>query len=57
MNYPLIKTEHKESQQFDSNHFASSLTQDMSIYAEICHNNDAIFDNYFPMDYIDENVG
>ena len=50
MNYPLIKVEDKELQQFESNPFASSFTQDISIYAENCNYNDTIFDNYFAMD-------
>ena len=33
MNYPLIKVENKEILQFESNPFASSFTQEVSIYA------------------------
>ena len=57
MNYPLIKVQQKELQQFDSNPFASSFTQEVSTYAENCYNNDTIFDDYFAMDDINENIG
>ena len=54
MNYPLIKIELKELQQFESNQFASSFTQEVSRYGE---NNDSIFDDYFATNEINENVG
>ena len=57
MNYPLIKVEHKELQHFESNPLASSFTQEVSTYAENFNNNDTIFDEYFAMDEIYENVG
>ena len=57
MYYPLIKIEDKELQQFGSNPFASSSTQEMSTYAENCNNNDTIFEEYFTLDDINENVG
>ena len=57
MNYPLIKVEYKELQQFESNPFASSFTQEVSTYVENCSNNDTIFQEYFTMDVINENVG
>ena len=52
MNYPLIKVEDKELQQFESNPFASSFTQEVSTYAENCNNNDTIFEEYFAMDTV-----
>ena len=57
MNYPLIKVEDKELQKFESNPFASSFIQEVSTYAENYKNNDTIFDDYFAMDDINENVG
>ena len=57
MYFFLIKVEDKELQQFESNPFASSFTQEVSTYAENCNNNDTIFDNYFAMNDINENVG
>ena len=56
MNYPLIKIELKELQQFESNPFASSFTQKVLTNAENCYNNDTIFDDYFAMDDINENI-
>ena len=57
MNYHLIKVEVKELQKFESNPFAFSFTQEVSTYAKNCNNNDTIFDEYFSMDDINENVG
>ena len=45
MNYPLIKVENMELQQFKSNQFASSFTQEVSTYAENYNNNHTIFEN------------
>ena len=56
MNYPLIKVKNKGSQQFKSNLFASSFTQEVSTFAENCNNNYTIFENYFAMDGINVNV-
>ena len=55
--YLSIKVDDKELQQFESNPFASSFTQEVSRYAENCNNNDTIFDNYFAMDDINESGG
>ena len=57
LNYPLIKVEDKKLQEFESNPFASSFTQEVSKYAENCNNNDIFSDKYFAMDDINENVG
>ena len=57
MKHTLIKAEHKELQQFESNPFASSFPQELSIYAENCYNNDTIFDDFFAMDDINEKDG
>ena len=57
MKYPLIKVENKELLKFESNPFASSFTQEVLTYSENCNNNDNIFDDYFVMDDINENVG
>ena len=57
LNYPLIKVEDTELQQFESNPFASSFTQEVSTYAENRNNNNTIFDEYFAMDDINKNVG
>ena len=56
-NYPFIKVEGKELQQFESYPFASSFTQEILTYVENCNNNDLIFDEYVSMDDINENVG
>ena len=57
MNHPLIKVEDKKLQRSECNPFASSFTQKVSTYADNCYKNDTIFDNYFAMDDINENVG
>ena len=56
MNYSLIKVKDKESQQFESDPFASSFSQEVSTYAENCNNNDTIFEHYCAMDDINENA-
>ena len=57
MNYSLIKVEDNKLQQFESNPFASSFTQEVSTYTETYNNNDTIFDVYFAMEDINEYVG
>ena len=53
----MIKVKDKQLLQFESNPFASSFTQEVSTYTENCNNNGTIFDEYFAMDDINENVG
>ena len=57
MNYPLIKVEDNELQQFESNTFASSFTQEVSTYAKNCFDKNIIFYSFFVMNEINENVG
>ena len=46
-----------ELQQFDSNTLPSFFTQEASLYAENCNDNDTIFYDFFAMNDMNENVG